>query len=55
MATEADRFPREDHSTNKDNYKTDLALTGLLMGGLGMKHASSLTGNSCLDSIAALC
>ena len=27
---------KEDHSTTKDNYKTDLTLTGLLMEGLGM-------------------
>jgi hypothetical protein len=26
---------REDHSTIKGNYKTDLTLTGLLMEGLG--------------------
>jgi len=26
---------REDHSTTKGNYKTDLTLTGLLMEGLG--------------------
>jgi len=27
---------REDHSTTKGNYKTDLTLTGLLMEGLGL-------------------
>jgi hypothetical protein len=27
---------KEDHSTNKGNYKTDLTLTGLLMEGLGL-------------------
>jgi hypothetical protein len=27
---------REDHSTTKGNYKTDLTLTGLLMEGLGI-------------------
>ncbi len=26
---------KEDHSTTKSNYKTDLTLTGLLMEGLG--------------------
>jgi hypothetical protein len=26
---------KEDHSTTKGNYKTDLTLTGLLMEGLG--------------------
>jgi hypothetical protein len=37
MATEAARFQgrplKEDHSTTKGNYKTDLTLTGLLMEG----------------------
>jgi hypothetical protein len=28
---------REDHSTIKGNYKTDLTLTGLLMEGLGLQ------------------
>jgi hypothetical protein len=27
---------KEDHSTTKGNYKTDLTLTGLLMEGLGI-------------------
>jgi len=27
---------KEDHSTTKGNYKTDLTLTGLLMEGLGV-------------------
>ena len=27
---------KEDHSTTKCNYKTDLTLTGLLMEGLGL-------------------
>jgi len=29
---------KEDHSTNKGNYKTDLTLTGLLMEELGPTH-----------------
>ena len=29
---------KEDHSTTKGNYKTDLTLTGLLMEGLGSAH-----------------
>ena len=28
---------KEDHSTTKGNYKTDLTLTGLLMEGLGVR------------------
>jgi hypothetical protein len=28
---------KEDHSTTKGNYKTDLTLTGLLMEGLGAR------------------
>jgi hypothetical protein len=30
---------KEDHSTNKGNYKTDLTLTGLLMEGVGSASA----------------
>jgi hypothetical protein len=48
MATEAARFPgrplKEDHSTTKGNYKTDLTLTGLLMEGLGSIHQSRRLG-----------
>jgi len=29
---------KEDHSTAKGNYKTDLTLTGLLMEGLGHQN-----------------
>jgi hypothetical protein len=29
---------KEDHSTTKGNYKTDLTLTGLLMEGLGFER-----------------
>jgi hypothetical protein len=29
---------KEDHSTTKGNYKTDLTLTGLLMEGLGASY-----------------
>ena len=32
---------KEDHSTTKGNYKTDLTLTGLLMEGLGREVCSS--------------
>jgi hypothetical protein len=31
---------KEDHSTTKGNYKTDLTLTGLLMEGLGYNHSA---------------
>src|ERR1700687_967590 len=34
---------KEDHSTNKGNYKTDLTLTGLLMEGLGPTHIETIT------------
>jgi len=32
---------KEDHSTTKGNYKTDLTLTGLLMEGLGEARGQS--------------
>ena len=33
---------KEDHSTTKGNYKTDLTLTGLLMEGFGRRNAVDL-------------
>jgi hypothetical protein len=35
---------REDHSTIKGNYKTDLTLTGLLMEGLGIGDGTGESG-----------
>jgi hypothetical protein len=38
---------KEDHSTTKGNYKTDLTLTGLLMEGLGLARHPSTHSYSC--------
>jgi hypothetical protein len=44
---------KEDHSTTKGNYKTDLTLTGLLMEGLGHRlrfHLPASIKDSCPES-----
>jgi hypothetical protein len=38
---------KEDHSTTKGNYKTDLTLTGLLMEGLGQKFCDKHSEAEC--------